>query len=78
MCLAIPAKITRVEGTTAVVDMQGNETAADISLVPEARVGDYVIVHAGLAIERYDEAEALKTLELFRQLAESDEADGER
>jgi hydrogenase expression/formation protein HypC len=69
MCLAIPAKIVSISGTIAELDVEGNRTSADITMVPDAVVGDYVIVHAGLAIERYDEAEALRTLELLRELA---------
>ncbi|MBD3315006.1 MAG: HypC/HybG/HupF family hydrogenase formation chaperone [Chitinivibrionales bacterium] len=71
MCLAVPAKVEKLEGEAAVVDMAGNRITADISLVPETRIGDYVIVHAGLAIERYDEDEALDTLELLRRLGEN-------
>jgi hydrogenase expression/formation protein HypC len=69
MCLAIPAKIISISDTFAALDVDGNSATCDITLVPDVQVGDYVIVHAGLAIERYDEAEALKTLELFRELA---------
>jgi hydrogenase expression/formation protein HypC len=69
MCLAIPAKIISIKDTMAELDVEGNRTFADITLVPDAMVGDYVIVHAGLAIERYDEAEALATLELLREIA---------
>ena len=70
MCLAVPAKIVNIEGTRALLDMAGNETEADISLVADVMIGDYVIVHAGLAIQRYDREEAIKTLELFSRLKE--------
>ena len=62
MCLAIPARILTIDGVTATCDLQGNTTTADISLVPESEIGDYIIIHAGLAIQRYDEVEARKTL----------------
>ena len=70
MCLAIPAKILKIDGTMATVDMDGNTTSTDVSMVPGAKVGDYVIIHAGLAIQIYDEREARESLEAFRQLAE--------
>jgi len=76
MCLAVPGQVTEIEGTTATVDIQGNITQADISIVSDVQVGDYVIVHAGFAIEKYDEKEALVTLDLMRELAESREKDG--
>lgn len=69
MCLAIPAQITAIEGTTATLDMVGNETTVDLSMVPEAKVGDYVIAHAGFAVQIYDTKEALETLDLLRELA---------
>ncbi len=77
MCLAVPAKIVKLEDTIATLDMDGNTTEADVSLVPEVEVGDYVIVHAGLAIQKYDEQEALETLKLLRELARSHEGGAE-
>jgi hydrogenase expression/formation protein HypC len=69
MCLAVPARIVSLEGATAVVELGGVDREADIRLVPEAKVGDYVLLHAGFAIQTMDEAEALETLELFAELA---------
>jgi hydrogenase expression/formation protein HypC len=74
MCLAIPAKIISINGTSAELDIDGNRSTADITMVPHVKIGDYVIVHAGLAIQRYNEEEALRTLELFRELARINEA----
>jgi hydrogenase expression/formation protein HypC len=71
MCLAVPAKVTAINGPVAEVDVMGNRTSADISVIEDVRVGDYILVHAGLAIQKYDEAEALETLALFRELAEA-------
>ncbi|NIT36214.1 MAG: HypC/HybG/HupF family hydrogenase formation chaperone [candidate division Zixibacteria bacterium] len=65
MCLGVPMKIIEVEGTTATVEMAQVRQECDLSLAPEARVGDYVIVHAGFAIEVLDEEEAQETLELL-------------
>lgn len=73
MCLAIPAKIVRIEGPgVGLVDYLGNEVRTNFALLPKAKVGDWVIVHAGFAISSMDEKEARKTLRLFRELAEAD------
>jgi hydrogenase expression/formation protein HypC len=69
VCLAIPAKIVSIDQTTATLDLEGAATTADISMVPGARAGDYVIVHAGVAIQIYDEKEAQETLRLWREMA---------
>jgi hydrogenase expression/formation protein HypC len=69
VCLAVPAKILSISGPRAEVDVMGNRMSADLSVLPDVRVGDYVIVHAGLALQKYDEDEALRTIELFRELA---------
>ncbi|MCU0609104.1 MAG: HypC/HybG/HupF family hydrogenase formation chaperone [Chitinispirillaceae bacterium] len=68
MCLAIPVKITRITGHMAEASVEGTTITADLSVLPDARVGDYVMVHAGIAIQKYDEQEALSTLALFREL----------
>jgi len=68
MCLAIPAKITSIHDMIAEVSMEGTTTTADISVLTDVKVGDYVMVHAGLAIQKYDEAEALANLALIRDL----------
>jgi len=70
MCLAIPVKVLRIDGQTAEVELGGNLTTTDISLLEEVKAGDYVIIHAGIAIQRYDEQEAELTLELIRQIAD--------
>lgn len=72
MCLAIPGKIVEIEGKTAKVDFGGTLHPSDISLV-DAGVGDYVIVHAGFAIQMMDEEEAQETLDLWRELLEHPE-----
>ncbi len=69
MCLAIPAKIVSLDGTSARVDFGGVQRDVDVSLV-EVKVGSYVIVHAGFAIQILDQEEALRTRELFSQLLE--------
>jgi len=68
MCLAIPARVTALNGHTATVEAEGMVTTADVSVLPDIKIGDYVMVHAGLAIQKYDEQEALENLALIRQL----------
>jgi len=77
MCLALPARIVALEGEAdATVDLGGVHKRVSTLLVPEARVGDYVIVHVGHAIGLVDPAEAEATLHLFAQMAAADAAQG--
>jgi hydrogenase expression/formation protein HypC len=78
MCLAVPGRILQIDGDTARVDFGGVTREANVTLVPEAAVDSYVLVHAGFAIQVLNEAEAEETLDLFRQLAEALDGDGER
>ncbi len=72
MCLALPARLVeRLEGDQAIVDLGGIRKPISVALVPEARVGDYVIVHVGHALGVLDEEEALATLALFAELERS-------
>lgn len=70
MCLGIPMKVLKIEGERAVAEIGGAEKEISIVLVDNLKVGDYVIVHAGFAIEKLDEKEALETLELIREIVE--------
>lgn len=66
MCLALPARIVALhEDDQATVDLAGVRKTVSVALTPEARVGDYVIVHVGHAIGRLDPEEAERTLALF-------------
>lgn len=67
MCLAIPSKILEINGTRARVDLEGNVLEADISLIEEPEAGDWVLVHAGFAIEKLTSEEAEETLGLLMQ-----------
>ena len=67
MCLAIPSKITKIENNMATIDVEGVQREASLLLLEDARVGDYVIVHAGFAISKLDEAAARETLNLLRE-----------
>jgi hydrogenase expression/formation protein HypC len=74
MCLAVPGKIVKIlNELTARVDLAGVERDVSLELVPEAGEGDYVLVHAGFAIQVIDEEEAQKSLELFKELMELEE-----
>ena len=74
MCLAVPGKILSISGEdttrTGVVSFGGAAKEASFAFVPEATVGDYVLVHAGFAISVVDPEEAAQTLEYFRQIGE--------
>ncbi len=70
MCLAVPAKITHVdESGQGTAGYLGSEVKVNLSLVPQARRGDWVIIHAGFAISVMNAKEARATLRLFRELA---------
>ena len=70
MCLAIPGKIVEIKGTDAIIDYGGIRKKASILVMPDAAVGDMVIVHAGFVISKIDEKEAQKTLSVFRTIDE--------
>jgi hydrogenase expression/formation protein HypC len=81
MCLAIPGKVLSIasetpEMTTAKVSFGGIVKEVNLAFAPAARIGDYVIVHAGFAISILDEAEARKTLDTFEELGGAAEAVG--
>lgn len=68
MCLAVPARIVELEADEAVVDAMGNRFDAKTTLLEDVKIGDLVLVHAGFAISKVDEAEARKTWELLEEL----------
>jgi hydrogenase expression/formation protein HypC len=73
MCLAIPARIVELEKDVAVVDAMGNRYKAKTTLLPDAKLGDLVLVHAGFAISLVDEQEARKTWQLIAEINEFQE-----
>ncbi len=75
MCLAVPARIVELEGDRAIVDAMGNRFRAKTTLLPDARLGSLVLVHAGFAISLVDEEEAKKTWQLIEQIADFLETD---
>lgn len=70
MCVAIPAQVIDIVNNEAIVSYGGVKTSVNISLIEELKVGDYVLVHAGCAMQKIDSEEAQKTLELFKLLGE--------
>ena len=71
MCLAVPMQISSIrDAGMAVGRAEGIESEINLSLLEDPTIGDYVIVHAGFAIEKLDEQEALERLKLFAELAE--------
>ena len=70
MCLAVPVRVLQIDGIKASVELGGLVRQARIMLVPDTKVGDYVLLHAGFAIQKLDEKEAEETLRLFAELAE--------
>lgn len=71
MCLAIPAKITKINGMLAEVDIGGNIKEINITLTPEAKIGDYVLLHAGYSIQVIDEKAAEEIFEAWEVAYES-------
>ncbi len=71
MCLAVPMQIVEINGNLAKVELAGNTYQADLTLVEGAEVGDWILAHAGFAIERLDPAEAEETLDMFAEMEES-------
>lgn len=76
MCLAVPAKLIRLNGDNGTVDLHGNELPVNTQLTPGARVGDWLLVHAGFAIEQINEQDAQQTFATLRDLAEAENAGG--
>jgi hydrogenase expression/formation protein HypC len=68
MCLAVPAKIIELENLNAKVEVGGLTREASMMLLPDAAVGDYVLIHAGFAITLVDEQEAIETLRIFDEM----------
>jgi len=76
MCLGIPMRIIEIRGADAVVESGGIRKGIRLDLLEGVETGDYVLVHAGYAIEKLDRAEALETLDLIRQVYEAGRRDG--
>ena len=69
MCLAIPALIQQIEGIEGVVEIGGVQRKVSLVLTPDAKVGQYALIHAGYTIGVLDEKEAQETLKLLEEIA---------
>lgn len=70
MCLAIPGKILKIDGHSAIVDFDGLKQKVIVALIQNPEVGKFVIVHAGYAIEMMNEIDALEAIDQWKELAE--------
>jgi len=68
MCLGVPMQVKTIEGETALCEIDGVQRQASLMMVENVAVGDFVLIHAGFAIEKLDEEDARETLRLFREL----------
>ncbi len=68
MCVAIPSKIIKIENGMATVDAEGARRDVSLLLLDDAKIGDYVIVHAGFAIQIIDEEAALESIQLLKEV----------
>ncbi len=75
MCLAIPSKIVEIKDGVATIDVEGVRRSASLLLLEDPQVGDYVIVHAGFAIHKIDEQDAMETLKILREAVALTEQD---
>ncbi len=68
MCLSIPARIVTVAGNAGTIDVMGNQREADLSLIDDPQIGDYVLLHAGFAIEKMTAEDAAESLRVWEEL----------
>ena len=72
MCLAVPGKILSLDEFRGIIEIGNMKREVFMQLIPDAKIGEYVLVHAGCAIEKIDEEEASKTLELIKELSDNE------
>ncbi len=68
MCIALPCKLVKIEGNQGIAELGGSQVKMRLDLLPDAQLGDYVLVHAGFAIEKLDQREAQETLDMLDQV----------
>ena len=71
MCLAIPLRITEIQGKEAMAELEGLKQKIRIDFIKDLKVGDYVIVHAGFALERLDEEQAKENMEIIKEVTDA-------
>lgn len=69
MCLAVPMQVIKIEGTESIVELGGVKKKVNLQLLDNIKLGDYVLVHAGFAIQKVDEKEAEETISLVKEMA---------
>ena len=72
MCLGIPMKIVEMKEDKGTVEVSGVKKEVSLMLIDDPKLGEYVLVHAGFAIQKLDEEEAKETLQLIKEIAEKD------
>ena len=72
MCLAVPMKVLKVDGDFGDAELGGIIKEVSLSLIDDVKVGDYILVHAGYAIQKIDENEALETISFLKKLDKKD------
>ncbi len=70
MCLGLPAKVVKIDGNSAEVEMMGVINKISVELLENVKVGDFVLVHAGCAIQIVDQDEAARTIDIFNEIRE--------
>ena len=70
MCVAIPVEIVEIKGSRGLIEFGGLKKEIELALTPHVRVGDYVLLHAGFAIQKMDEDEAKETLKILEEISE--------
>ncbi len=70
MCLSIPAKVEQIDGEMAVVSVGGTKYNASLQMLDDVKIGDYILLHTGFAIQKMNEDEALESLKIFEEFEE--------
>jgi hydrogenase expression/formation protein HypC len=78
MCLAVPMKLKKIEQDIGFVEVSGIEREVSLTLVPEAKIGDFLLIHAGFAIAVIDEKEAIETLDTIKEYLSYEETGEKR
>ena len=68
MCISIPGKIISIDGDSAKVSIEGNEYTVGLQMLDDVKVGDYVLLHTGFALQKISEEEAQETLKIIREM----------
>jgi len=70
VCLAVPAKVLEIKGDKGIVDFGGIRREVNLSLVDNVKIGDYVLIHVGFAIQKIEKKEAEETLKIWQEMTE--------